>query len=217
MRIKGAIYPNILGPGLHRRFGVPTCPVLCRAFAVGIVPGVLKGKQINFRMLRRQEIPGYLEQFNDLERRGPFFPMMLIPEPMMEQGFEKDGHWSEERMLGVIADKTTDRPLGMVIAFKPVMYYNAYEFGYWLFDLESRGKGYVPEAVELFTAYLFRAKPIFRLQLQIEAGNAPSVRVAEKCGFKFEGTTRAAFIRDGRPADIGMYSLTREDWESRVH
>lgn len=176
---------------------------------------MLKGKKINLRMLRRKDLPTYLELFNDLETRGPFYPLMLVPEPVMEQRFEKDGFWSEERMIMVIVDRESDRILGMIIAFKPVMFYDAYEFGYWLFDVESRGKGYVAEAVELFSGYLFKAKPICRLQLQIEPGNAPSRRVAEKCGYKFEGTTRAAFIRDGSPVDIGMYSLTREDWDAR--
>jgi RimJ/RimL family protein N-acetyltransferase len=176
---------------------------------------VLKGNKINLRMLRRKELPEFLALFNDLSTRGPFYPLMLSNEPLLEQRFEKDGYWSEEWMLLVIADKDSDRILGEVLAFKPCPYYNAYELAYWLFDMDSRGKGFVPEAVMLLSGYLFKAKPVFRLQLQIEAGNAASLRVAAKCGYKFEGTTRAAFIRDGRPVDIGMHSLTRENWDAR--
>jgi ribosomal-protein-alanine N-acetyltransferase len=41
-------------------------------------------------------------------------------------------------------------------------------------------------------------------------GNAPSRRIAEKCGFQLEGTARGALFNGGR-SDVLIYSLLRDD------
>ena len=176
---------------------------------------MLTGKKINLRLLRKKELLEYIELFNRLEHRGEFFPPILLTEARLGERLDKDGFWSDESMLLVIAAKDSDQILGQLVAFKATAYYNGYEFGYLLFDPDARGGGYTSEAVELFSDYLFKSKPICRLQLQIEAENKPSVRVAEKCGFTFEGTARSAYFRGGKPVDIGMYSLTLLDWQGR--
>jgi ribosomal-protein-alanine N-acetyltransferase len=176
---------------------------------------MLKGDKINLRLMRKKDIEEYLDLFSDLETRGPYFPMALQTEASLEQRLAKDGCWSDEYRLLLIVAKDTDRILGMVVAFQPVRFYDAFEFGYILFDKASRGKGYVTEAVCLFVQYLFDLKPVHRIQLHIEAENLASVKVSEKCGFTFEGTARKAFIKSGKPTDIGIYSLLREEWEAR--
>ncbi len=98
---------------------------------------------------------------------------------------------------------------GLVLS--PAAYYDAVELGYILYDANDRGKGYMPEAVLLFAKYLFALKPIHRIQLQIQPGNVPSRRVAEKCGFKHEGTARHAIISNGAPVDIDIWSILRTE------
>ena len=41
--------------------------------------------------------------------------------------------------------------------------------------------------------------------------NAPSQRIAEKCGFQLEGRARGAFFNGGRRVDVFIYSLLRDD------
>lgn len=177
---------------------------------------MLKGSKINIRPLRRSDLPRYLELYNDIESRGPFFPLVVLTEPTLEKRFDKDGYWSDETMLAVIVDKETDRLIGVISAFKPVIFYDAYELGYIVFDPKDRGKGYTADAIQVFCRFLFTLKPICRLQIQPEAANIGSVRAAEKCGFTFEGPVRAAFLREGEPVDLAMYSLTRTEWNSRA-
>jgi ribosomal-protein-alanine N-acetyltransferase len=47
--------------------------------------------------------------------------------------------------------------------------------------------------------------------LVIVPENAPSRRIAEKCGFQLEGTARGAFFNGGRNVDVLVYSLLRDD------
>jgi RimJ/RimL family protein N-acetyltransferase len=172
---------------------------------------MLKGRRINLRTVKRKDLDQYLEFSSDIETRGNFFPLALKTETSIRSRFEKDGFWSEESGLMFIVDNLDDRILGMITFFKPVHYYDAVELGYIVYDSRDRGKGFMPEAVLLFSAYLFAWKPIYRIQLQIQPGNLASRRVAEKCGFKHEGTARQAIIANGTPVDIDVYSLLRSE------
>jgi RimJ/RimL family protein N-acetyltransferase len=44
--------------------------------------------------------------------------------------------------------------------------------------------------------------------------NIASERIAQKCGFTFEGVMRGMFFTNGQVRDAKMYSLLRADWEA---
>ena len=99
---------------------------------------------------------------------------------------------------------------GHIEFFKPVNYWDAFELSYLLYDERFAGHGYTTEAVQLLVDYLFSAKKTHRIQLDIVPENAASRRIAEKCGFVLEGTTRGALFNGGRNQDIVIYSLLRD-------
>jgi len=175
---------------------------------------MLKGKQINLRTVRRKDLDTYLEMMSDIEARGPWFPLRLDTETSLRTRFEKDGFWSDESGMMLIVEKETDRLVGMVVWFRATHYYDCVELGYILFRAEDRGKGIMTEAVKLFCKYLFDLKPIYRIQLQAQPENIGSRAVAERCGFHHEGTMRQAFVSQGVPKDIEMYSLIRSEMTS---
>ena len=81
------------------------------------------------------------------------------------------------------------------IEFFPITHYLVgYELSYQLFGDRHAGHGYVSEAVRLLVGYLFGLKRVNRLQLNIHPQNHASRRVAEKCGFTFEGVMRGAWF-----------------------
>ncbi|MBS1718191.1 MAG: GNAT family N-acetyltransferase [Armatimonadetes bacterium] len=176
---------------------------------------MLKGKKINLRTVRERDLETMLTLSSDMEARGEFFPVYLTTETGLRKRFNEDGMISEEKGNLLIVDKETDEILGSIAYYKPVFFYSAYEMGYILWRTDYRGKGIMPEAVELLTQHLFDAYPITRVQLQIEPGNIPSKRVAEKCGFTHEGTMRQALVMRGKARDISMYSLLRSEWDER--
>jgi RimJ/RimL family protein N-acetyltransferase len=100
---------------------------------------------------------------------------------------------------------------GHVEFFKPVVYWDAFELSYQLYDDRFGGRGYATEGVQLMVDYLFAAKKQDRIQLDIVPENAASRRVAEKCGFTLEGTARGAMFNGGGSQDLLIYSLLRSD------
>jgi RimJ/RimL family protein N-acetyltransferase len=84
------------------------------------------------------------------------------------------------------------------------------ELGY-VVGKHARGRGVATRSLALLTRWSFDALGIERLELMIQPDNAPSLRVAERAGYRFEGVLRSKHVRDGRRADFGVWSLLRGD------
>ena len=63
------------------------------------------------------------------------------------------------------------------------------QIGYWLAPT-ARGRGFATRAVILLTRWLFD-QGAARVFMSIVAGNEPSVEVARRAGFLYEGTMRS--------------------------
>jgi RimJ/RimL family protein N-acetyltransferase len=101
--------------------------------------------------------------------------------------------------------------IGYIEFFKTVNYLDEYEIGYLIFQPEHRGKGATTEALNLMVRYLFETKRMNRLRLIIHPDNAASRRVAEKCGFRHEGTARGAWFNKGKHQDVEVYAILRDE------
>ena len=75
----------------------------------------------------------------------------------------------------------------------------------------ARGRGLAPAAVRLVGGWAFATLELPRLQLRIDPANAASIRVAERCGYRFEGVLRSVFELRGTRIDSAMYSRLPTD------
>lgn len=88
------------------------------------------------------------------------------------------------------------------------------EIGYSLAE-EFWGKGLMTEAAKEVIRYSFEELKLDILAICTGPANGRSARVIEKCGFKYEGTTRYCYkIFDGTIRDSRCYSLLRSEWEA---
>jgi len=58
--------------------------------------------------------------------------------------------------------------------------------GYWI-DQSYANRGYMTEAVNMVTDFAFNELELHRIEINIRPENSPSIRVAEKCGYLYEG------------------------------
>ena len=77
--------------------------------------------------------------------------------------------------------------------------------GYWLSE-ELWGKGIMPEAVKLVSAYAFDHLGFIRVQASVYSKNPASMRVLEKAGYIKEGVMRNAVIKNGEVMDEHLYA-----------
>lgn len=171
---------------------------------------MLVGTNISLRPVRAADLDGLYDAHVDLANRGPYFPRGVQSETSFRNSFTETGLWQRaEGMLLIIGER--DEIIGHIEFYVPISYWDAFELSYLLYKTESAGHGYVTEAVQLLVDYLFATKKQHRIQLVIVPENAPSRRIAEKCGFTLEGTARGAFFNNGHNQDVLVYSLLRTD------
>ncbi len=171
---------------------------------------MLRGKQVTLRMFSESDLEELSVLDADIAARGEHFPLRLHPLEETRTQFRGTGWWQEDQGRMAVTDRE-GRLVGAIVFFKPSPMLAGYEIGYTIFRPTDRGRGYVSEALLIFSAYLFELKPIPRLQLGMFAGNAASRRVAEKCGYQYEGTQRQAGFLHGHYQDRETFSLLRSD------
>jgi len=91
--------------------------------------------------------------------------------------------------------------------------HNKGELGYVL-NPEYQGKGYMREALGAVMELAFMTLDLHRLELRIMEGNVASERLAEACGFRYEGTSRESLLVKEVYRTIRHYGLLKSDYLS---
>ena len=81
--------------------------------------------------------------------------------------------------------------------------------GYWI-DRDAAGRGYTPLAVAMATDHCF-AGGLHRIEINIRPENAPSLRIVEKLGFRYEGLRERYLHIDGQWRDHLSFALTADE------
>jgi len=82
--------------------------------------------------------------------------------------------------------------------------------GYWV-GAGFAGRGLTPTAVALATDHVFFTTGLHRMEICIRPENAPSLRVVEKLGFRYEGLRRRYIHINGDWRDHFCFGLTVEE------
>jgi ribosomal-protein-alanine N-acetyltransferase len=169
---------------------------------------LLEGKNVNLRIMEKEDLPLIAEWFNKPEVFGEYNPLHQVSRTEAEKMFENP---HEEKSF--IIEKKDGSKIGFIGHFYVLhVAGKQLEIGYSLVPSE-RGKGYGTEATQLIVDYLFLSKDTKRIQAQTDPRNVASHKVLEKVGFKKEGTLRKSFFMRGEWVDSYIYSILREEWK----
>lgn len=101
---------------------------------------------------------------------------------------------------------TSGEHIGSIGAFAFTWDVPGCEIGYWL-STRHWGQGYMAESLNCVTGMLFEQLRFTRVEVRMDDLNDRSWRVAERCGFRHEGTLRQDYrYPDGRLRDTRVYS-----------
>ncbi len=84
------------------------------------------------------------------------------------------------------------------------------EVGWWLAP-RYWGRGIAAVAVRRYLAYCFDDLDLHRVEAGVFVSNPASARVAEKAGFRLEGVSRDAYLKNGELVDRLSYGLARSE------
>ncbi|MEU6318437.1 GNAT family N-acetyltransferase [Streptomyces sp. NPDC047009] len=90
--------------------------------------------------------------------------------------------------------------------------------GYWILP-EVRGRGVASRALALTARWALTDLGLNRLELGHALGHEASCRIAERCGFPFEGTLRGAMFEAGRKdvfRDVHLHARIASDPEPEI-
>jgi ribosomal-protein-alanine N-acetyltransferase len=112
-----------------------------------------------------------------------------------------------EYLAWAVADKRADRCIGMVIYHHREVRNHRLEIGYIL-GRAQRGRGLMTEALQALLAYCFEQLGVHRVDALIHPDNVPSIRLAERLGFRLEGGPVRDYWRVGDAyASVMVYGL----------
>lgn len=83
--------------------------------------------------------------------------------------------------------------------------------GYWL-TKDAEGKGIITKSCRELINYGFQNLNLNRIEIRAAVNNGRSGSVAEKSGFKKEGTLREAELVNGNYLDLVLYSILKKEW-----
>ncbi|MCK2218006.1 GNAT family N-acetyltransferase [Actinomadura sp. ATCC 31491] len=100
--------------------------------------------------------------------------------------------------------------VGAISLFKTSWEAGTTEVGYGVHPL-YRGRGLATEALRGLVEWVFDKTRLRRIDLTANLDNLPSLRVAQKAGFTWEGVLRGAVMEDDGPHDLVVFGLLRGD------
>jgi len=87
------------------------------------------------------------------------------------------------------------------------------EIGYWVASAHCR-RGYATEVTRALLRVGFEVEAAKRIELRVWPENRLSRKIPEALGFVSEGTLRGiSHDADGRPCDVNVFALLRDDYE----
>jgi len=167
---------------------------------------------IRLRLIADADLPGIVEAVQD-----PDIPRYTtVPQPYGEgearlwQRSSVAGMRSGSGLATLIVDEADGTLLGSVGVHNIDPETGRCSAGYWV-AAPARGRRVASRGLRLICGYAFAELGVQRIELWIEPGNAPSLRVAEAVGFHREGLLRSFMHVGGERRDMLMYSLLPND------
>ena len=173
---------------------------------------MLEGKNVNLRLMEKEDVDFILECTNNLDFYGEYDPITQISKTEMIKKLETQTPSTAETEKAVFIIEQKDKSKVGFARYSSSRFHGHAEIGYLVIPTE-RGKGYATEAAEIIVDYLFLSKDIIRIEAGTNVKNKASQKVLEEAGFKKECIIRkSAFVR-GAWADSYLYSIIREEWK----
>jgi len=133
--------------------------------------------------------------------------------------FTREGHenWMRTKVAAgevvqfIICEKETDRPVGSVY-FRDIDPVNKKaEYGIFIGEADSAGKGIGSETARLAVAYARDVLRLHKLMLRVFADNIGAVKSYQNAGFTEEACLKDEFLQNGQYRDLLLMAVIFEE------
>lgn len=176
----------------------------------------LRGELIYLRPAERDDLPRFVRWFADGETTRFLMARAPFSLAMEEQWFaDMTARQGKTDYHFVICRLTDDEPIGTAGLHDLDLVNGNAEFGISIGEKSEWNQGYGTDALHAICDFGFGELRLWRIELEVYAGNARARRSYEKAGFTLEGTLRQRHFAEGRHADVLIMALLRPEWEAQ--
>jgi RimJ/RimL family protein N-acetyltransferase len=171
----------------------------------------LVGDHVYLRPLGEEDAPRATAWMNDREvtRTMAWVGPISLEQ---EQRFIREAISETTMVLGVVL-KQSDELIGAT-ALSGIDHRNrTASYGIVIGAKDLWGMGIGTEVTRLMCVLGFADLNLNRIELEVFADNVGGLNAYERAGFVREGVRRQAGLRGGRPVDIVLMSILREEWK----
>jgi RimJ/RimL family protein N-acetyltransferase len=177
---------------------------------------MIPGETINLRALERQDVPLLHRWFNDplvMDGWGWSAPARSTHAlaAQVEDWLAREIACSRPEAL--VAESLAGDPIGLVIVRIDRPEAHSVELSL-LVDADHWGQGFGIDVMQTTLEACFDGWGVHRVGVRVEEGNERALALYRRLGFKEEGRLRQAAIRDGRHADVHLFSLLAGEWSA---
>lgn len=181
---------------------------------------MIYGQNVRLRKIEREDLPKFVEWFNDPEVREGVAMVLPLSQDEETQWYEnmleRPAH---ERPLAIEIRSSDEaqhwRMVGSTGLFRFDWRNRNAEFGITIGDKRFWNQGYGTETTQLILQHGFQTLNLHRVYLRVFASNPRARRAYEKAGFTLEGTLRQAEYQNGQYVDIYVMSVLQPEWNER--
>ena len=179
---------------------------------------MIPGETINLRAVERHDVPLLHRWFND--------PVVMdgwgwsAPACSMQKVAGQVEDWlAREIAFGrpeaLVAESLAGEPIGLVVVRVDRPEARSVELSL-LVDADHWGQGFGIDIVQTILEACFAGWGVHRIGVRVEEGNERALALYRRLGFIEEGRLRQAAFREGRHADVFLFSLLAEEWLARA-
>ncbi|MDO4332373.1 MAG: UDP-4-amino-4,6-dideoxy-N-acetyl-beta-L-altrosamine N-acetyltransferase [Eubacteriales bacterium] len=178
--------------------------------AISCQPERIEGQRIYLRPITMEDTERIVAWRNEERVRRNF---------IYQQPFTKEGHenWmrtkvaSGEALQFIICEKESGRPVGSVYFRDMDSLNKKAEYGIFIGEADSAGKGIGTEAAKLAVAYARDRLKLHKLMLRVFADNQAAVKSYRNAGFLQEAYLKDEVLQNGQYRDLLLMAVLFEE------
>ena len=176
----------------------------------------LTDRELDLRPLVAADAPALFELIDgERERLGQWLPW--VDETRTESDsarFIADAAEERQRRRSLVLGIFVGTSLAGTIGLHYIEWFDrSAELGYWITGARE-GQGWVTRAARAVLGFAFAPAGLNRIVIRCAIGNERSRRVAERLGFRCEGTLREAHYVRGRYLDQHLFALLSREFDA---
>jgi RimJ/RimL family protein N-acetyltransferase len=177
---------------------------------------MIPGETINLRAVERQDVHLLHRWFNDpavMDGWGWSAPArsMQMVAGQVEDWLAREITFGRPEAL--IAESLAAAPIGLVIVRIDRPEARSVELSL-LVDADHWGQGFGTDMMQTILEACFDGWGVHRIGVRVEEDNERALALYRRFGFREEGRFRQAAFREGRHADVLLFSLLAEEWST---